>query len=201
MTALDDIIKFAKLTHEFQKTERAILANDLERQENDVEHSYQLAMMGWYIVQSQKLPLNTNLVVKYGLLHDLVEVYAGDTYVYDPDPQRHATKVEREHQALEKLKIEFAEFPEMSELIEQYESRADEESKFVYALDKLIAPINIYLDHGRSWNKQKVTLQQILDYKTPKVEVHPEVKKYFDELIQLVIKDKDKLFDKADEKV
>jgi putative hydrolase of HD superfamily len=198
---LDGILKFTKLTTEFQKIERVLFNNGSERNENDVEHSYQLALVGWYIVSTYELPLNIDLVIKYGLLHDLVEVYAGDTYIFDPDPERHASKVDREHQALLQLKKEFPEFPELTDLIETYEKREDEESKFVYALDKLIAPINIYLDGGRTWNEHKITFQQIRENKTPKVAVHTEVKKYFDQFMELLEKEKDKLFSKENEKI
>lgn len=198
---LDGILKFIKLTNEFQKIERVVLIKDSERNENDVEHSYQLAMVGWYIVSSYKLPLDIDLVIKYGMLHDLVEVYAGDTYIFDPDPQRHASKFDREHKALLLLKSQFTEFPEMTDLIEKYENREDEESKFIYALDKLIPPINMYLDNGRTWNLQGITLKQIIENKTPKVAAHPEVKKYFDQLIDLLEKEKHLLFQHPDEKI
>jgi putative hydrolases of HD superfamily len=197
---LDGIIKFIKLTSEFQKIERVIFNHGSERNENDVEHSYQLAMIGWYIVSTNKLPLNVDLVIKYGLLHDLVEVYAGDTYIFDPDPSVHASKVDREHEALLRLKAEFTEFPEMTDLIEQYEKRADEESKFIYALDKLVPPINIYLDGGRTWNEHNITFKQIMENKTPKVAAHAEVKKYFDQLMELLEKEKHLLFTE-DEKI
>lgn len=198
---LDGILKFIKLTTDFQKIERMTLATGIKRYENDAEHSYELAMVGWYIVSSLKLPLNVDLVIKYGMLHDLVEVYAGDTYIFDPDPERHASKVDREHKALLQLKKEFTEFPEMTDLIEQYEKREDEESQFVYALDKLIPPINIYLDGGKTWNEHKITFEQIIENKTPKVAAHPEIKKYFDQLMVLLEKEKHLLFTGHNEKI
>lgn len=197
---LDGIIKFIKLTAEFQKIERMTFATGIERYENDAEHSYQLAMVGWYIVSTYKLPLDVDLVIKYGMLHDLVEVYAGDTYIFDPDPTVHASKVQREHEALLRLKSEFEEFPELSDIIEKYEKREDEESQFVYALDKLIPPINIYIDGGRTWNEHNITFKQIMENKTPKVAAHAEVKKYFEQLMVLLEKEKHLLFTE-DEKV
>lgn len=184
------IIKFIKLIGEFQAVERSLWLKGREHRENDVEHSYQLALVAWYAISVYKLPLNVDKVIRYSLLHDLVEVYAGDTDAFDDDPKQHETKAEREHQALIKLKDEFAEFTEMLEVIEQYEHRLDEESKFVYALDKIIAPINIYLDGGRTWKKRGLGFEDLLNNKKPKVAAHPEVAKYFDQLAQILEKER-----------
>ncbi len=188
---LDHIFKFIKLTHDFQKIERVTFINQNERGENDVEHSYQLAMVAWYAVSAFKLPLNIDLVIKYGMLHDLVEVYAGDTYIFDKDSAAHETKVQREKEALDRLKLEFPEFPEMTDLITQYEKREDEESKFIYALDKVVAPINIYMDGRKLWKEKGVTLKEVMENKLPKVAEHPEVKKYFDQLAEIFKKEPD----------
>jgi len=155
---LEQIFKFIKLTHDFQKVERTIFVAGTNRNENDVEHSYQLALVAWYIISTYKLSLNIDLAIKYGLLHDLVEVYAGDTYIFDKDQSVIDSKVEREYKALERLKDEFPEFSEMTDLIVQYEKREDEESKFIYALDKVVAPINIYLDGGKPVSYTHLTL-------------------------------------------
>ncbi|MDQ3018304.1 MAG: HD domain-containing protein [bacterium] len=199
MTELEGILKFIKLTHDFQKIERINLIKGEERYENDVEHSYQLALIGWYIVSSQKLDLNIDRVIQYSLLHDLVEVYAGDTYAFDADVSVHESKVERERLALVQLKEEFSEFPEMTNTIEQYEQRLDEESKFVYALDKIIPPLNMYLDGGRTWQRHSITLDQIIENKTPKVAVHPEIQKYFEQIVALLKSEQDQLWPKPNE--
>ncbi len=191
---LEQIFKFIKLTHDFQKVERTIFVAGTNRNENDVEHSYQLALVAWYIISTYKLSLNIDLAIKYGLLHDLVEVYAGDTYIFDKDQSVIDSKVEREYKALERLKDEFPEFSEMTDLIVQYEKREDEESKFIYALDKVVAPINIYLDGGKLWKVKGVTFDELVNNKTPKVAEHAEVKKYFDQLLVLLEKEKQELF-------
>jgi putative hydrolase of HD superfamily len=155
-----------------------------DRQENDAEHSYQVAMLAWYLVESKKLPLDSSLVVKYALVHDLVEAYAGDTYIFDEESAK--TKHVREAEAQKKLGTVFVEFPEMNSLIQKYEDRQDEESKFVYALDKLIPMFNNYLDDGRTWKRNNITLEMLINQKQGKVEVSPECKKYFDELVSVL---------------
>jgi putative hydrolases of HD superfamily len=198
---LSGILKFTKLTHSFQQIERAIYATGENRKENDAEHSYQLAMVGWYIASSMNLKLDRDKVIKYGLLHDLVEVYAGDTQAFDKDPLVHLSKVDREMEALKQLKHEFNEFFEMTDLISTYELKDDEESKFIYALDKILPTINIYLDKGRSWQELNLNLEQIIEYKTPKVAAHPEIKKYFEELVEILKQDQQTLFSENHEKI
>lgn len=164
------------------------------RQENDVEHSYSLAMLAWYIAETEQLNLDTDLIVKYALVHDLVEAYAGDTYIFDKDNNRHKNKNHRELESAEKLKSQFPEFETLHNLIKRYEVRNDAESKFVYALDKLHPMINIRLDNGRTWQKMGVTLQMLVDAKKQKVALSPPVQKIFEKLVSEIRKHEPELF-------
>jgi len=194
MKDLTGLLELMKMTHEFRTIERVIHMRNSDRLENDMEHSFQLALCGWYVITTDKLPLDVNKVIRYALLHDLVEVYAGDTYAHDPDPGVHASKKQRESDALVKLREEFPEFPEMVETIEQYEKKADEESKFVYALDKVLSSLNIYLSGGRSWKENNVSFAQVIAYKEEKVKVSPVVEEYFKEMKALLESEKENLF-------
>ncbi len=191
---LSKIINFTKLLNKFRSVERVVLVNEKERNENDVEHSYYMAMLAWYIVNVNKLDLDINLVIKYALVHDFVEVHAGDTYIYSSEKTHLESKEKREKEAAEKIKEDFSEFEDLHTLIEKYEKREDKESRFVYALDKIQPMINIYTDNGRSWKMNKVGLQMLLDHKKDKVAVSPEVKKYFEELIELLKSEEKDLF-------
>lgn len=186
MTELDSLLKFISFTNDFQRVYRHVLVKDESRQESDMEHSYQLAMAAWYIVSSRKLRLSLDTLLRYALVHDLVEVHAGDTYIYDPDQEVLNSKAAREAEALEKIKNDFPEFPELYEWIHAYEQKGDAESQFVYALDKILPMINIYLDGGRTWREEHVTLQMLIDHKTPRVAVSPEVVEYFNAFINLL---------------
>ncbi|OGY10895.1 MAG: hypothetical protein A3E16_03240 [Candidatus Blackburnbacteria bacterium RIFCSPHIGHO2_12_FULL_44_25] len=189
--SLDELLRFVELTHRFQQVRRAILVKDENRPENDLEHTGQLALLTWYIINSQRLPLNTELALKYALAHDLVEAYAQDTSAYDEAGRQ--TKEAREAEASSRLMTEFPEFPELHTLISQYEARKDPESRFVYALDKLLGPLNIYLDNGRSWKTEGVTLEMLLTYKAPRIAISPEIQPYFETLIE-VLKEHPELF-------
>jgi len=191
---LNKIINFTKLLNKFRSVERAVLVNEKERNENDVEHSYYMAMLAWYIINVNKLDLDINLVIKYALIHDFVEVYAGDTYIYSSDRAHMESKEKREKEAAEKLQKDFSEFEDMHTLIEKYEKREDKESRFIYALDKIQPMVNIYTDNGRSWKVNKIRLQTIIDHKKDKVSVSGEVEEYFKELIDLLKKEEKDLF-------
>lgn len=198
---LQRLLKFVKLTNDFQEIERVVLTRGSERYENDSEHSFQLAVVAWYIIDSEKLDLDIGKVLKYSLVHDLVEVYAGDTFAFDKDQSLHDSKKERERLAYEKLKQEYAEFPDMTEMILSYEEMIDEEARFVYALDKIVPMMNMYLDGGRTWQRRGITLTDHIKNKTPKVAAHPHIEKYFNLIIELLQKEQDNLWPKDNEKI
>ncbi len=181
------LIHFCELVNQLQKVKRVILIKDEETCENDVEHQYQLAMVAWYLIESSGLDLDKDLVVQYALVHDFVEVYAGDTYFIGD----RSGKEDRERVAAERLRQEFAEFSSLHDLIERYEARDDRESRFVYALDKVLPMINIYLDGGRTWKRHGLTVDVLFDSKVDKVALSPEVQPYFDEVIALLRSNKD----------
>ncbi len=191
---LAPLIKFVELLKKFQEVERVVRVPGQERWENDVEHCYQLALIAWYLVDKNNLSLNKDLVIQYALTHDLVEAYAGDTYVYSEDENEHATKKQREEDAAKRLKQEFPEFPDLHTTIGNYEKRSDKESKFVYALDKIHPVLNIYIDGGRTWKERNITIQMLVDHKKDKVALSPEIEYYFNELVALLKKEEATLF-------
>jgi len=192
---LSDIIKFSELLNQFRLVNRMILVNGENRYENDVEHSYQLAMLAWYITSSSKMDFDITKVLQYALAHDLVEVYAGDTYAYTNNKELRESKEQREHEAAQRIKKELPEFSELHEMINGYEKREDKESRFVYALDKLQPTIQIYADNGRTWQEINLSLERIFE-KKDKIAVSPEVKLWFDELCELLSQNEQELFPK-----
>lgn len=114
------------------------LQPDLDRFENDAEHSFLLATLGCALAQQLNTALDLGKISQYALVHDLVEVYAGDTSVWD-STEKHASKAEREARALDTILQRFgASFPWIAQTIHAYERMDEPESCFVYALDKII---------------------------------------------------------------
>lgn len=153
--------------------------------ENDSEHSYNLAMTAWYL--SRWFPeLDKNKLIQYALVHDLVEIHAGDTYIY-ADQKHLDSKKEREAKALEKLKQDWDDFSDLGSTIEDYEKHDNNESKFIYALDKIMPIMLIYVSDGHSWKEHGVTVKMLYDAKIEKVSLSPEIKPYFDQLHSLLL--------------
>lgn len=193
---IEDLFRFNKLLNDFRGVERQIHIQGDERKENDAEHSYGLAMFAWYIVSSKKLSLDLDKVIRYALAHDLVEVYAGDVFFFKSfqDEKVRKIKKEKEAEACVRITKEFPEFKELHNTMIAYERREDVESRFVYALDKILPILNIYQAGGRTWREHKVTLEMLLNGKREKVALDPEIKKYFDELVQILKQHEKELF-------
>ena len=153
--------------------------------ENDTEHSYNLAMTAWFL--APHFPeLDRDVLIRYGLVHDLVEVHAGDTDIYAP-AHIIATKKSREEEAAQKLRSDWADFPEIHDLIERYEERADAEARFIYALDKIMPMMQIYINEGHTWKVGGITVAKLHAVKADKVVLSPEIKPYYDELYALLL--------------
>ena len=187
---LKNLFKCVQLTHGLQQVKRSIFTAGEDRRENDAEHQYQLAMTAWYVIVTEKLPLDVDKVLKYALVHDMVEVYAGDAHFYG---DRNG-KEEREREAAIRLRAEFSEIPEWHHLIESYEKKVDKECLFIYALDKLLPAINIYFDRGRTWREQRISIDMVVNKKREKIACSPEVTDYFEQLVMLLKEQEPDLF-------
>jgi len=193
--SLQNLLKFSEFIAQFRMVERTLYLERLKRDENDAEHCCMLALTAWYIIASEKLDLDVGKVMLYALAHDLVETYAGDTGAYSTDPNAHATKEVREHEALLRIEKEFPEFPELIGALNKFEAKEDKEARFVYALDKIQPTIAVYLDGGYSWKKQGITLEQVITKKRDVI-AHSDslVFDYFSQLIALLKKEELELF-------
>lgn len=170
---LKDILQFTAFLQQFREVERIVYYPGSDRKENDAEHSFQLALVAWYIIDKKQLQLDVGKVLKYSLVHDLVEVYAGDTLPFDTKSIWVRTKHEREQEALQKIKQWFLDVS-LRQRIEAYEKRADEEARFVYALDKIIPEFNIMLDYGRARHMSNIGRWELKQH-MEKSQIHPEV--------------------------
>lgn len=182
---LTRLIEFQQFLLLFQKIDRQLfIPGRGERHENDTEHSYNLAMASWFLVQS--FPgLNRDEVIRCALVHDLVEIHAGDTMIFQ-NPEGLATKQEREAAAVEQLQKDWADFPEMLEQLHHYEQRDSAEARFVYALDKVMPAIMNYLQGGRVWKTHHVTPITLKEIQIPKVSLSPEILPYYRALLDML---------------
>jgi putative hydrolase of HD superfamily len=128
--------------------------------------------------------LDRDKLIRFSLVHDLVEIHAGDTYIYGP--QEHLdSKEDREAAALKQLTNDWPDFPELAETITEYEHRECKESQFIYALDKIMPMMQIYLNEGHTWQKHGIELVRVDQTKRSKVVGSPEISAYYEELRKL----------------
>lgn len=184
---IDGLLNIVKLTHSFQQIKRLIHAAGEDRFENDAEHSFQTAFVAWYIIDKEKLSLNKEKVLMYALCHDIVEVFAGDVF-FKRTKEEEEAKILSEKLALEKLTLMYPDFPELEQTIKAYEAKDDNESKFVYALDKMLPIFNNMLDNGRTWHFHNLTFEEIYEAKYLKVIHDPIINEYFIIIIEILKK-------------
>ncbi len=138
-----------------------------DRAENDAEHAWHLAMLALVLSEYANETVNVATVVETVLIHDIVEIDAGDTYAYDT--AGNATKVEREQRAAERL---FGMLPkEQSErfrrLWEEFEAGSTPEARFAAALDR-IQPLTLnYCKQGESWQRHRIKPEQVIGRMQP----------------------------------
>ncbi len=131
------------------------------RRENDAEHSFSLALFTAVLAEYSNEPIDVLKTMKMVLVHDIVEIDAGDTYCYDE--AGYATKPAREKAAADRL---FALLPPEQEaeyrgLWEEFEARVTPEAKFANAMDR-IQPLllNLHRD-GVSWQEHGIRFDQV----------------------------------------
>jgi putative hydrolase of HD superfamily len=156
---IDFIVEIDQLKHIFRQT---ILPAD-KRRENDAEHSWHLSIMALLLVQHAADPdLDLLRVIKMLLIHDIVEIDAGDTFAYDEAV--HADKEEREQAAADRL---FGLLPpeqatELRTLWDEFEDRQSPEAKYAAALDRLQPLLLNFQSGGQTWLSHGVKYDQVI---------------------------------------
>jgi putative hydrolases of HD superfamily len=147
---VDSAFALGKLIHDFGKIRRVTQHADGETWETDAEHTVMLGVMGVAFAKRFLPKLDSGKIAEFALVHDLVEVYAGDTNTFGiATPSGTGDKAAREHAALERIKSEYANtFPWIGETIEKYEKLDTPEACFVKFFDKILPKITHALNKG-----------------------------------------------------
>ena len=141
---------------------RQTLITDGSRRENDAEHSWHLALCAMVFMEYGPKGLDMEKVLKMCIVHDLVEIYAGDTFAYDV--KGNEDKALREEQAADKL---FALLPkeqgaEIRALWERYDAMEDKEACYANAMDRLQPLLHNWATQGHTWRAGNVKKAQVL---------------------------------------
>ncbi|MGO8749101.1 MAG: HD domain-containing protein [Thermoguttaceae bacterium] len=156
---MEFLVEIDKLKQVFRRT----WLTDKSRRENDAEHSWHLAVM---VVMLREYAASPNLdmlrTAKMVLIHDLVEIDAGDTFFYDQAGQ--SDKGAREQKAADRI---FSLLPpdqaaEIRDLWEEFERRTTPEARYAAALDRLQPILHNYHTQGKAWQEHGVTSAMVL---------------------------------------
>ena len=147
---------------------RQTLLMDSSKQENDAEHSWHMAVSLFILDEyANEKDLDLIKAVKMALIHDVVEIDAGDTFAYDK--KAHEDKEEREKKAAERI---FGLLPddvraEYIALWEEFELGETPEAKYVGAIDRFMPVLHNCITKGKQWEKHGVTADMVLERNKP----------------------------------
>lgn len=129
---------------------------DGSRRENSAEHSWHVALAALILAPQANGAVDVGRVIKMLLIHDIVEIDAGDTFAYDP--QGRLDQAAREAAAAQRLfgLLPPAQQEEVQHLWEEFEARITPEAKFAHAVDRLIPVLQNYAIGGGSWRAHQV---------------------------------------------
>lgn len=158
---LEKQIRFIIETDKEKNIFRQTYLSDGKRKENDAEHSWHLALMAVLLKEHLKEDIDLTKVMIMVLIHDLVEIDAGDTYAYDTAGA--ATKREREVRAADRI---FGILPEdqgqsFRKIWEEFEEYETSEAKFAHLLDNFQPLLLNDASDGKSWTEHDVHKSQV----------------------------------------
>lgn len=141
---------------------RTYLVNN-SRRENTAEHSWHLTIMAILLAEHSNEQIDLLRVLKMLIVHDIVEIDAGDTFCYDE--AGFLTKEDRENKAADRIfhLLPTDQANELRHLWEEFEQRVTSEAKFAAALDRLMPLLHNYHTEGRSWREHEVTSDQVIE--------------------------------------
>jgi putative hydrolase of HD superfamily len=161
---IEFMLEIDKLKHIFRRT----ILTDRSREESSAEHSWHIAMAAFLFSEyAQDQEMDLYRVIKMLLVHDLVEIDAGDTYCYDH--QSRQDQARREQEAAERI---FKILPSdqsqsFRALWVEFENKDTPESKYANALDRFQPFMQNYVTRGQIWRKNNITRRQVMDRMQP----------------------------------
>lgn len=155
-------IEFALLMDKQKNIFRQNHLADNSRRENDAEHAWHMAVMAYLFREYANEDIDISKVILMCLIHDVVEIEAGDTYAYDEE----AKKSQREREEIAKKHI-FGMLPsdqgrELEALFDEFEAQETAEARFAKAMDNLQPVLLHEANGGGDWKEHEVTKEQIM---------------------------------------
>ena len=184
---LDQQLRFTAEIDKMTSILRRTMLIDGSRRENDAEHSWHIAVMALIFEEYVKEPVDVSRAVKMCVVHDLIEIYAGDTFAYDVAGNQ--DKAEREAAAADKL---FAQLPseqgdEIRSLWEEFDAMQTPDAKYAACMDRLQPFLHNTLTGGHTWVESGTCRAQVEKRMAIIKEIMPEVYKWVEKNIDNAI--------------
>ena len=175
---LDQQLKFTAEIDRMTSVYRRTLLISGERPENDAEHSWHIAVMALLFKEYCVEEPSVERAIKMCVVHDLIEIYAGDTFAYDVSGN--ASKADRENEAADRL---FAQLPseqgtEIRVLWEEFDAMETTDAKYAACLDRIQPFLHNTLTEGHTWRDGGAVRSQVEKRMTVVREFMPEVYKW-----------------------
>lgn len=156
---MDFILEIDKEKNIFRQTH---LSNG-GRRENDAEHAWHMAIMAYLLQEYSNEPIDITKVMLMCLIHDVVEIDAGDTYAYDKEGLK--TQKAREDAAKKRI---YSLLPEdqkihLQNIFDEFEENKTAEAKFAHAMDNFQPLLLNNSNNGSDWREHKVTADQVYE--------------------------------------
>ena len=151
------IAEVDKLKNIFRRT----ILTDSSRRENDAEHSWHLALMAIVLEEYAAEPVKLGRVLAMVTVHDLIEIYAGDTFAFDAAANQ--DKAQREQAAAEKLfgMLDQEQGHKFRQLWEEFDAMNTADARFAASLDRIQPFMHNVLTEGHTWKLGSVTKEQV----------------------------------------
>ena len=175
---LDQQLKFTAEIDRMTSVYRRTLLISGERPENDAEHSWHIAVMALLFKEYCVEEPSVERAIKMCVVHDLIEIYAGDTFAYDVSGN--ASKADRENEAADRL---FTQLPseqgaEIRALWEEFDAMETVDAKYAACLDRIQPFLHNTLTEGHTWRDGGAVRSQVEKRMTVVREFMPEVYKW-----------------------
>lgn len=186
MNAIEKRIQFIVEADKLKSILRqSTLIYDRNQRENDAEHTWYLTLCALLLAEHVATEGQVDLlrVLKMLIIHDMVEIEAGDTYCYDE--AGYLDKVQREREAATSLfsTLPREQYDEFMALWEEFEEMATVEAKYASAIDRLQPVLQIYYCDGNTWLENNIDVERELKRNEVIKEIIPEVWDYVRKLI------------------
>lgn len=181
-------IDFIKEIDKVKYIQRKTRLFNSDRHENDAEHSWHLALMAIVLSEHSNEAIDILKVIKMVLIHDIVEIDAGDTFIYDTQKDHQNTKDER--LAANRIfgMLPEAQAEEFIMIWEEFEAGETKEAKFAKAMDRLEPLLQNSSNNGGTWEEYGVKYEKVYEKKSVIKEGSGVIWSYAEKLIDDSVK-------------